>query len=75
MLVKAAEAVGVAPDALLPEGGAATGAAASLATLTNVRGADDLLKAYASIRDPKMRRAMLQLARTLAVTSDVEGEA
>ena len=72
-LIVMARALGVPPADLLPEGGESTGVVDSiLTTLARVRGAEDLLIAYAAIKPPRLRRAVLQLANTLAAVTRAE---
>jgi hypothetical protein len=67
MLVKAAGAIGVPPSSLLPpEGGANAQLPGSMMLMAQVHGGDALIEAYASISSPKLRLAVLSLARTLA---------
>ena len=67
MLVKAARALGVAPTALLPEEGDPTPRApVVLQIIAQMRGVEELVEAYARIGSPRLRRALLVLARSLA---------
>jgi transcriptional regulator with XRE-family HTH domain len=66
MLVKASRALGVSPMALLPNEGAPEVAAPMLLGLLSHRGVDELVQAYTEIGSPRLRRAVLRLARTMA---------
>ena len=67
MLVKAARTLSVAPAALLPEeGDPKPQSPAVLALLAQMRGAEELVETYARIKSPRLRRAVLNLARALA---------
>jgi transcriptional regulator with XRE-family HTH domain len=67
MMVRAANSLGVSPCTLLPEeNDPAPKSPAIMAMMTELRGADDLLEAYANIPSPELRRALLGLARSLA---------
>ena len=71
MLVKAARTLSVAPAALLPdEGDPKPQSPAVLALLAQMRGAEELVETYARIRSPRLRRAVLNLARALAADAD-----
>lgn len=73
MLVKAAKALGVTPATLLPDAAAEKGAVptTALGTLANVRGAPEMLDAFSRV-DPRLRRELLRLARTLASEAHAE---
>ena len=67
MLVKSARALEVAPGALLPdEGDPKPRSPLILTLLAQTRGVEELVETYARIRSPRLRRAVLQLARALA---------
>ena len=67
MLVKAARALGASAAALLPDDEEQhDGSPVTLSLLTSVRGAEALVEAYSQIRQPRLRRAVLILVRTLA---------
>ncbi len=67
MLVKAARALGVAPNAVLPQEGDPTAQApAVLGLLATMRGAEELVTTFARIRSPRLRAAVLRLCRSLA---------
>ena len=67
MLVKAARSLGVSPNALLPEEGDPTPRSPAVLTLlAQMRGVEELVEAYARIKSPRLRRAVLSLARSLA---------
>jgi transcriptional regulator with XRE-family HTH domain len=69
MMVRAARALCVKVAEFLPDEGDASEAAAHLGQLmTSLRGAEDLLQAYAAIRSARTRRAILVLARAMAET-------
>jgi hypothetical protein len=69
MLVKSARALGVSPTALLPdENEPAPRSPAILSLMSQLRGVDDLVECYSRIKSLRLRRALLQLARTLAST-------
>ena len=60
-------AVKVAPSVLLPEEGDPTSRSpVVLSLLANMRGVEELVETYSRIRSPRLRRAVLQLARNLA---------
>ncbi|MGC1301977.1 MAG: helix-turn-helix domain-containing protein [Caulobacteraceae bacterium] len=70
MLVRAAKALGVPPSALLPEEGEPAPRSPEItALLSQLRGGDDLIQAYAAIPSPQLRRALLKMARSLAVAA------
>ena len=76
MLVKSARTLGVAPAALLPDEGDPTPRSPAVLTLlAQTRGVEELVQAYAAIRSPRLRRAVLQLARSLAADVEVEASA
>jgi transcriptional regulator with XRE-family HTH domain len=67
MLVKSARALSVAPTSLLPEEGEpAPKSPAIVALIAQLRGAEELIESYARIKNPRMRRALLQLSRSMA---------
>lgn len=71
MLVKSARALGVSPTALLPdENEPAPRSPAILSLMSQLRGVDDLVECYSRIKSMRLRRALLQLARTLAASSE-----
>ena len=73
MLVKGARALGVAPTALLPEeGDPGPMSPQVLHLLAAVRGAEELVESYARIRSPRLRRAVLQLSRSVADHAEPE---
>jgi transcriptional regulator with XRE-family HTH domain len=73
MLVKAAKALGVPPATLLPDPTIekAPVPATALGALANIRGAPEMLDAFSRV-DPRLRRELLRLARTLASETHVE---
>jgi transcriptional regulator with XRE-family HTH domain len=73
MLVKSARALSVSPNALLPDDNEPTPKSpAILALLAQLRGVDELVECYSRMKSSRLRRALLQLARTLATTSTDE---
>ena len=71
MLVKSARALGVAPTTLLPDEGDPTPRSPAVLTLlAQTRGVEELVETYARIKSPRLRRAVLQLSRSLAANSD-----
>jgi transcriptional regulator with XRE-family HTH domain len=67
MLVKSARALSVAPTSLLPEEGEpAPKSPAIMALIAQLRGAEELIESYARIKSPRLRRALLQMSRSLA---------
>ena len=75
MLVKSARALSVAPTALLPEEGDPTPRSPAILTLlAQLRGVEELVETYARIKSPRVRRAVLQLSRSLAADAEVETE-
>jgi transcriptional regulator with XRE-family HTH domain len=71
MLVKSARALSVAPTALLPDDNEpAPRSPAILSLMSQLRGVDDLVECYSRIKSPRLRRALLQLARTLAASNE-----
>ena len=73
MLVKSARALNVAPTSLLPdEGDPKPRAPAVLTLLAQVRGVEELVESYARIKSPRLRRAVLQLSRSLAAHAEVD---
>ena len=74
MLVKSARALEVSPNTLLPDEGDPTPRSPAILTLlAQMRGVEELVETYARIKSPRLRRAVLQLARSLA--ANAEGEA
>ena len=77
MLVKSARALSVAPTTLLPDEGDPTPRSPAILTLlAQMRGVEELVETYARIKSPRLRRAVLQLSRSLAANAeaDVGGE-
>ncbi len=71
MLVKSARALNVTPTALLPDEGDPTPRSpAILSLLANLRGVEELVEVYARITSPRLRRAVLLLARSLAAPAE-----
>lgn len=67
MLVKSARALDVAPTSLLPEEGEpAPKSPAIMALIAQLRGAEELIESYSRIKSPRLRRALLQMSRSLA---------
>ncbi|MGC1303513.1 MAG: helix-turn-helix transcriptional regulator [Caulobacteraceae bacterium] len=67
MLVKSARALSVAPTSLLPEEGEpAPKSPAIMALIAQLRGAEELIESYSRIKSPRLRRALLQMSRSLA---------
>ena len=67
MLVKSARALNVSPNVLLPDEGDPTPRSPAVLTLlANLRGVEELVETYSRIKSPRLRRAVLQLARSLA---------
>ncbi len=76
MLVKSARALNVAPTVLLPEEGDPTPRSPGVLTLlANLRGVEELVETYARIKSPRLRRAVLQLSRSLAANTEAAPEA
>ena len=74
MLVKSARHLGVKPTSLLPDDGEDAPSPPVLSLLANVRGVEELVETYGRIKSPRMRRAVLQLARTVAAEADAGTE-
>jgi hypothetical protein len=75
MLVKSARALTVAPTALLPDDNEpAPRSPAILSLMSQLRGVDDLVECYSRIKSPRLRRALLQLARSLAASNEPADE-
>ncbi len=73
MLVKAARALSVAPTQLLPDEGDPTPRSPAILTLlAQMRGVEELVETYARIKSPRLRRAVLQLSRSLAANAESE---
>ena len=73
MLVKSARALAVAPTALLPDEGDPTPRSPQVLTLiAQTRGVEELIETYARIKSPRLRRAVLQLSRSLAANAEAE---
>lgn len=73
MLVKSARALGVAPTQLLPDEGDPTPRSPAILTLlAQMRGVEELVETYARIKSPRLRRAVLQLSRSLAANAEAE---
>ena len=71
MLVKSARALSVAPTALLPDEGDPTPRSPAVLTLlAQTRGVEELVETYARIKSPRLRRAVLQLSRSLAANAE-----
>jgi transcriptional regulator with XRE-family HTH domain len=69
MLVKSARTLEVSAASLLPdENDPAPKSPAILSMMSQLRGVDELVECYSRIKSNRFRRALLQLARTLAVT-------
>ena len=69
MLVKAARILKVAPSVILPGEGDATPCSPEvLRLLAQMRGGEELVETYARIKSPRLRRALLQLARSMAAS-------
>jgi transcriptional regulator with XRE-family HTH domain len=67
MLVKSARALSVTPTSLLPEEGEPTPKSPAIINLiAQLRGAEELIESYARIKSPRLRRALLQMSRSLA---------
>ena len=75
MLVKAARALEVGAGVLLPDEGDPTPQfPAVLNLIAQVRGAEELAETYARIKSPRLRRAVLLMARALAENALVDGD-
>lgn len=75
MLVKAARGLDVSPAALLPEEGDPTPRSPLvLSLIAQVRGVEELVETYARIKSPRLRRAVLILARALAADAEPTAE-
>ena len=73
MLVKSARALSVAPTTLLPDEGDPTPRSPAILTLlAQMRGVEELVETYARIKSPRLRRAVLQLSRSLAANAEAE---
>ena len=73
MLVKSARALQVAPNTLLPDEGDPTPRSPAILTLlAQMRGVEELVETYARIKSPRLRRAVLQLSRSLAANAEAE---
>ncbi len=73
MLVKSARALAVAPTTLLPEEGDPTPRSPAVLTLiAQMRGVEELVETYARIKSPRLRRAVLQLSRSLAANAEAD---
>ena len=67
MLVKAARALRVDPASLLPADDAPQPKSPLvLRILAEMRGGEELVESYAQIKSPKLRKALLRVARSLA---------
>ena len=76
MLVKSARALSVAPNTLLPDEGDPTPRSPIILTLlAQMRGVEELVETYARIKSPRLRRAVLQLSRSLAANAEAEAPA
>ncbi len=70
MLVKSARALSVSANSILPdENEPAPKSPAILSLLAQLRGVDELVECYSRIKSPRLRRAVLQLARSLAANA------
>ena len=68
---KPPRALGGAPTTLLPDEGDPTPRSPAVLTLlAQTRGVEELVETYARIKSPRLRRAVLQLSRSLAANSD-----
>lgn len=68
MLVKSARTLDVSASSLLPdENDPAPKSPAILSMMSQLRGVDELVECYSRIKSNRFRRALLQLARTLAI--------
>lgn len=73
MLVKAARAFDVKPTALLPEEGEAEAyRPAVLNIIARMNSVEELVETFSRIKSPRLRRAVLRLARSLASSTDDE---
>ena len=73
MLVKSARALEVSPNTLLPDEGDPTPRSPAILTLlAQMRGVEELVETYARIKSPRLRRAVLQLSRSLAADAEAE---
>jgi transcriptional regulator with XRE-family HTH domain len=73
MLVKSARALQVSPNTLLPDEGDPTPRSPAILTLlAQMRGVEELVETYARIKSPRLRRAVLQLSRSLAANAEAE---
>ena len=71
MLVKAARALGCRPTALLPEEGEAEAYHPDIFNIiARMNSVEELVETYARIKSPRLRRAVLQLSRSLAPSAD-----
>ncbi len=76
MLVRAAKALGVRPTVLLPEEGDPTPRSpVVLQLIASMRGVEELVEAYARIKSPRLRRALLQMVRSMAAEDARDDEA
>ena len=74
MLVKSARALSVNPNSLLPDEGDPTPRSPAVLTLlAQMRGVEELVEAYSRINSPRLRRAVLILARALAADAASSG--
>ena len=73
MLVKAARALGVKPTTLLPDEGATDAYhPAILDIIASMKSVEELVETYSRIKSARLRRALLQLSRSLAASADKE---
>ena len=67
MLVKSARALAVAPTSLLPEEGEPMPKSPAIIHLiAQLRGAEELIESFSRIKSARVRRALLQMSRSLA---------
>ena len=73
MLVKAARALGVKPPTLLPDEGEVDAYhPAVLNIIASMKSVEELVETYSRIKSARLRRAVLQLSRSLAASADDE---
>jgi transcriptional regulator with XRE-family HTH domain len=74
MLIRAARFLGVTPVELLPQNDSVEAPRALVTQLSGVRGAAEVVNAYCSVPSPRVRRALLQFMRAVAMSEALGGE-
>ena len=74
MLIRASRFLGIRPVELLPLHDSVEAPRGLVGQLGGVRGAAEIVNAYCSVRSPRVRRALLQFIRTVALSDAIGGD-